>query len=151
MLITSSGKRKKKKRDRKGRVKNASPRRVFRLSLDDLWGKEGTVCSPLNHGVIALFLSFSRHLPSWLRYNCWTQSPFTPSRLTVLILRLISFSVSWQLKLEAGKLITIICHVDEQGEGQEGGSHLSEEKMNPKRPKIFSAIRWITASSPVTF
>lgn len=47
--------------------------------------------------------SFSRLLPSWPKYSCWTQFLFTPSRLTVLIPRLISFSVSWQLKLEEGK------------------------------------------------
>ena len=47
--------------------------------------------------------SFSRHLLFWLKYSCWTQSPFTRSPSTAQILKLTSFSVSWQLKLGAGK------------------------------------------------
>lgn len=59
----------------------------------------------------AVFFS-SRHLPSLPRFNCWTQSLFTQSRSTVLIPRLISFCVNWQLKLEAGAWSLSWCWVD---------------------------------------
>lgn len=44
------------KTEKKGLVKNTFPCRVFLFSTEDLRGQEATFFSPLNHGLIILFL-----------------------------------------------------------------------------------------------